>query len=88
MNITKVQQWILSGMLAILGLGLSASLSYSALLMMDRDKADNAYGLWVMGVLVGVLVMGGAQLLHERSPISWWLLLGIVPGAIGAYFLF
>lgn len=88
MDITRVQQWIMSGMLGILGLGLSASLAYSALLMMDRDKPGNAYGLWAMGVIVGLLVIGGARLILQRSPLSVWLLLGLFPSAVGAYFLF
>ena len=87
MHITKVQQWIVSGMLGAFGLSLAASLSYSAWLMMDRDKPDNAWGLWTMGLIVGVLTMGGARLLHKRSVISWWLLLGVVPAAIGYYYL-
>ena len=87
MNITKVQQWILAGMLGCFGLGLAASLSYSAWLMMDRDKPSNAWGLWAMGVIVGLLVMGGTRLLHERSPLSWWLLLGLVPAAVGLPFI-
>ena len=87
MDITTVQRWILAGMLGSFGLSLAASLSYSAILMMDRDKVGNSWGLWAMGVIVGLLVMGGTRLIHERSPLSWWLLLGLVPAVPGAYFL-
>lgn len=88
MDITRVQQWILSGMLGTFGLALAASLSYSAWLMLDRDEATRAYGLWVMGIIVGLLVMGGVRLILQRSPLSVWLLLGLVPAAVGAFFLF
>ncbi len=82
-----MQRWILSGMLGILGLGLAISLSYSALLMMDENEAGRAWGLWTMGLIVGILVMGGTRLIHQRSPLSWWLVLGVLPAAVGAYFL-
>ena len=82
-----MQRWILAGMLGIFGLALAASLSYSAMLMMDESEPGRAWGLWAMGLIVGLLVMGGTRLIHQRSPLSWWLALGVLPAAVGAYFL-
>ncbi|UPK76139.1 hypothetical protein MU582_05710 [Nocardioidaceae bacterium SCSIO 66511] len=87
MHITKVQQWIAAGMLGAFGFALAASLSYSAWLMLDRDKPGNAWGLWVMGLIVGVLVMVGARLIHKVSPLSLWLLAGTIPALVGLPFL-
>lgn len=88
MYIAKVQQWVAAGMLGAFGFALAASLSYSAWLMMDRDRVSNAWGLWVMGLIVGVLVMVGTRIIHKVSPISWWLLAGAIPAAVGFYFLY
>lgn len=83
-----MQQWILSGMLGILGLSLSVSLAYSATLMIDRGKTDNAYGLWIMGIIVGMLVVGGVRLILQRSALTPWLLAGALPCAIAGFFIF
>jgi len=82
-----VQRWILTGMLGTFGFSIAISLSYSAMLMMDEKEPGRSWGLWTMGLVVGVLVMGGVRLIHDRTPLSWWLVLGVMPAAIGAYFL-
>jgi hypothetical protein len=34
---------------------------------------------------VGAVV--AARLIHRRTPLSWWLLLGLVPGLVGLWFV-
>ncbi len=41
-----------------------------------------------MGTVTGVLTIGGCLVIHQRSPLSPWLLAGLVPAAVSAYFLF
>ena len=41
-----------------------------------------------MGGVTGVLTIGGCLLIHQRSALSPWLLFGLVPAAVSAYFVF
>ena len=42
----------------------------------------------VLGTIVGVLGIGAALAIHQRPLLSPWLLLGVIPAAIGTYFVF
>ena len=53
----------------------------------SADRAGARPGLLVIAGVVGLMAMAGVRLLNEKSPLSPWLLLGLLPAAVGWYFL-
>ncbi|HEX2175459.1 MAG TPA: hypothetical protein VHG70_06080 [Nocardioidaceae bacterium] len=89
MHITKVQQWVASALLLVVGLTPAVALAWVSLLTDAEEGArDRAVGLWVMSPLWGLATMIGVLLIHKHSLVSAWLLVGLLPGAVAAPFLF
>lgn len=84
-NIERVQRIILSSLAFItiehLALGI-------ALVAITADHATNGVkiGLLVVATMFGFVAVTVALLIHRRSPLSPWLVFGLLPGLIGAYF--
>jgi hypothetical protein len=68
-------------------LHLSAGLAIAAVFM-DDAKVDARIGLNVIAAIIGVLAVSAARLIHQKTLLSPWLLLGVVPGLIGVFFTF
>ena len=49
---------------------------------------DARIGLNVIAAAIGCLAVAAGLMIHTRSPLSWWLVLGLLPGVIGAWFTF
>jgi 4-hydroxybenzoate polyprenyltransferase len=75
----------MSSLTAITILHLSAGIVVAACY---SSRRDSQIGLLVIGTVFGVLAFVGALLIHRRSPLSPWLLLGLVPGLVGAFVIF
>jgi 4-hydroxybenzoate polyprenyltransferase len=84
-SLTAVQRWVMSSLTAITILHLSAGIVVAAYFSSRRSAQ---IGLLAIGTVFGVLAFVGALLIHRRSPLSPWLLLGLVPGAVGAFLIF
>jgi hypothetical protein len=88
-HITKVQQWVASALVLVVGLTPAVALAWVSLLMTgEAGMRDNAIALWAMSSVWGVVTIAGALLIHRRSVLSPWLLIGLVPAAVAAPFLF
>lgn len=87
-QIEDVQRWVASAVLLVVGMPSAAVLAIVAP-SMDADAATGARGgLWVMSAVVGVITVAGVLVIHKRSVLSPWLLAGLVPAAIGAFYAF
>ena len=86
-SLGNVQKWVMSA-LAVTTIGHLAG--GVALLAMSMDDAglDARIGLNVVAAFIGVVAVASGLLIHGRKPLSWWLLLGLVPGIVGAWFTF
>ena len=84
-SVTWVQRWVMASLTAITILHMSAGLVVAAYF---SDRRDAQLGLLVIATVFGVLAFVAALMIHRRSPVSPWLLLGLVPGLVGAYFIF
>lgn len=85
-RLTRVQQWVMSA-LAVTTVGhLSAGLVVAALAI--DGHLDARIGLMVIAAVVGVLGMALGLVIHRRSPLNPLILLGLLPAAIGAYWVF
>jgi hypothetical protein len=85
MSLGRVQRWVLSVLAATTIMHMSAGLVLAAVF---SDKEASRIGLLVISGAFGVLAIVAALLIHRRNPLSPWLLLGLVPVAVGAYFVF
>lgn len=85
MSLGTVQKWVLSTLAAITILHMAAGLVVAAAYV---DKQSSKIGLLVIAGVFGVLAIEAALVIHKHRPVSWWLLLGLVPALAGAYFIF
>jgi hypothetical protein len=84
MSLGTVQRWVLSTLAATTILHLSLGLVVAAVF---SERTDAQVGLLVIGAAFGVGAMVTALVIHQRRPVSAWLLLGLLPSAVGAWWL-
>jgi hypothetical protein len=85
-EITRVRQWVASVLVATTILHLSAGLAIAGVFA-DDSRPEAGIGLNVLAGVCGVAALVAARLIHRRRPLSWWLLLGLVPGLVGLWFV-
>jgi hypothetical protein len=86
-SLTHVQRWVMS-ILTVTTIGhLCAGLLVAAALVSD-EYLDARIGLNVMGTLTAVLAVAAFLGIHQKPVLSPWLLLGLVPGALGFWVTF
>ena len=85
MSITKVQQWVLSVLALTVIEHFAFGLAVAAVFAEDQDAR---VGLNVLAGITGVAGVAAFRALHGKSIISAWLLLGPLPGVIGAWLTF
>jgi hypothetical protein len=87
MSLGQVQKWVLSTLAVITIEHLAAGLVVAALFM-DESRVGSRIGLLVIAGLFGVIALAAARAIHQKHPLSPWLLLGFLPTLIGAYLAF
>jgi hypothetical protein len=85
--LTRVQQWIMSTLVASLILHLAAGLVVAAY-MLDEERLDARIGLVVISGILGFLAVVVALVTHRHKMPTWWLLVGVVPGLAAAWVVF
>jgi hypothetical protein len=85
MSLGSVQKWVMSTLITITILHLSAGVVVAAYF---SDKVVSQVGLLVISALFGLIAFVAALLIHRRRPLSLWLLPGLLPAAVGAYLIF
>ena len=83
MHIERVQNWILSTLLLTTALHFAAGL---VLLAATADRPGAQPGLLVISGFVGLIAMAGVRGVNKLPLLSPWLLLGLLPTAVGWYF--
>lgn len=84
MSLTQVQQWVMSVLAVVTILHMSAGLIVAAATLGDGDPAAEI-GLSVITGAFGALAVAAALAIHERPILRPWLLLGLVPTAVGLW---
>ena len=82
-SITRVQTWVLSALAVTTILHLSVGLAISAAFI-DPAMRVERIGLLVIAGAFGVVAVAAGLAIHRHPMPTWWLLLGLVPGAVGA----
>jgi hypothetical protein len=85
--LTNVQRWVMSVLLATTLLHFSAGIAIAAVLY-DQSDADARVGLNLLAAATGVLAVAAARAIHGKKLVSPWLLLGLLPGVVGAVLTF
>ena len=85
MSITQVQQWILSVLAFTVIEHFAAGLAIAGIFADDQDAR---VGLNVLAGITGVFAVLAFRALRAKPLLSVWLLLGPLPGVVGAWVTF
>lgn len=77
-----MQRWVMSVLAVTTIMHLSAGLVVAAVFM-DDSRLAARIGLTVIAAIIGVLAVGIGRLIHQKSALSVWLLLGLTPCIVG-----
>ncbi|MET0998040.1 MAG: hypothetical protein ABWX73_04925 [Marmoricola sp.] len=83
-SLTSVQRWVMSVLAVTTIMHLSAGLVVAAIFM-DESRLDARIGLNVIAAIIGVLAVAIGRVIHGKSALSTWLLIGLVPGIVGLW---
>lgn len=83
-SLTNVQRWVMSVLVVTTILHFSAGLAVAAVVV-DDGRVDAKVGLNVLAGLTGVMAVVAARAIHGRRLLSSWLVVGLVPGVVGAF---
>lgn len=81
-SLTRVQRWVMSALAVTTIFHLVMGLILAALLL-DNPRPGAQVGLCLIAGAFGVIAIAVARLIHAKSPLSPWLLVGLIPSAIG-----
>ena len=87
MSLSQVQKWVMSVLVVTTILHLVVGL-VAAAAVVDDDRLDAEIGLLIIAGAFGVLGIAAALAIHQKPLLSPWLLLGLIPAALGTYFVF
>lgn len=86
-SLDLVQRIVASVLTVVVGGGIAVLLStLTALDALGFDSASRI-GLWVMGGVAGVLTAAAVLVINRRHPYSPLLVLGLIPMAVAAYWV-
>lgn len=85
MSMTSVQRWVMS-VLAVTTIGHFAAGLVIAAVFLDRGTGSQV-GLDLIAGVVGVLGVAAGFMIHQKKPVTPWLLLGLLPAVVGFYFI-
>jgi hypothetical protein len=88
-QLTKVQRWVWAVTIVTVTWHMAAGVALASLVL--EDGATTArIGLNIIAAAFGVLGFVAAFAIHKRNVFAWpntpWLLVGILPGVVGAFF--
>jgi branched-subunit amino acid transport protein len=86
-SLTQVQRWVASALAFVTVEHLAAGIAVAAIFT-DAQYQGARIGLNVMAGITGIAAVVLARAIHSKPPLSAWLLVGLLPGLIGAYFTF
>lgn len=87
MSLTQVQRWVLSTLAVSTVMHLALGLVIAAWAV-DESRTVDRVGLLVIAGMFGMVSIAIGFLIHQRSPLSLWLVLGWVPAVAGAIWIF
>lgn len=86
-DLARVQKWVMSTLAVTTILHLVVGLVVAAV-MLDEAPDSSKIGLNVIAGIFGAIAVATGLAIHGRRILSPWLLLGVVPTAIGLVLTF
>lgn len=86
-SLTQVQRWVMSSLATTTVLHMAVGLVVAAFAI-DKARVEAQIGLLVIAGAFGMIAVAVGVLIHRRSPLTPWLLLGWLPSILGAVLLF
>lgn len=84
LSIEQVQRWVVTFLiLAVASFPLGALTAVIDTIVHDGRRSDGVLLLLVMAA-IGVLALGAIRLVHRRSPLTGWLVAGVLPAVVAA----
>lgn len=83
MSLSTVQKWVMSTLAVTTALHLVVGIVIAAAFV-DTTRTGAQEGLLVIAGVMGVLGVAAGFLIHQRSPVTPWVLLGALPAVAGA----
>ena len=87
MPLDTVQKWVMS-VLAVSTVSHLGSFAAWTAVTADPGRLDARIGLNVLAGCIGMVALASGFLIHQRSPLTPWLLVGLLPGVVGALLTF
>ena len=85
-DLARVQRWVMSTLAVTTILHLAAGLVIAAVFM-DESRQGARIGLAVIAAIIGMLAVVTGRLIHTKSPLTPWLLLGLIPALVGFWLI-
>ena len=79
-----MQRWVMSVLAVTTILHLAVGLVVAAFYI-DASRTDARVGLNLIAAAIGVLAVATGLVIHGKSALSPWLVLGLAPGLIGLW---
>lgn len=87
MKIERVQRWVMSSLLLLVGSMLSLGMVLASLFVIERSRGGAQVGLLIMSSVVTVITILGVRALNQLSLVTPWLVFGLTPVLLGSYVL-
>lgn len=86
-SLERTQRWVISALISAV-----AAFPTGALIvvthLVQEDDPSTAAALCVMTGVIGVIAVSAILLMHKRSPLSFFLCVGLIPAACSAIWTF
>lgn len=85
-SVSRVQRWVVSALVVTTIFHLVMGLIIAALFL-DDPRPGARIGLCLIAGAFGVIAVAVAFVIHAKSPLTPWLLVGVIPSAIGIFLI-
>jgi len=82
-----VQRWVVTVLMLSVAFHFAGGLAFAAYFAAPRGLSSQV-GLLVIAAIMGFLAVGAALAIHQRSPLTLWMVWGLLPSLVGVYFCF
>ncbi len=80
----RVQRWVMSALAVTTVMHFAGGLVLAAVFL-DGGQPGAQVGLVLISAVVGVLGVAAGFVIHQKNPLTPWLLVGLLPAAVGLW---